>query len=90
MQFEIEQLAAGPAIPDRMLEIFESIPVSYVTVHYALLSPGERESFQSFLDYGVETKRLRFIRSFEARADDGTYQRTDLYSVTKTEPNSLN
>ncbi len=88
LQNEIEQLAASRTIPDRLLDIVESIPVSYITVHYDFLSPEERESIQSFLNHGVAMKRLRFIKSFNGKDNDGRDQPTDLYAVTKTEPNS--
>jgi hypothetical protein len=87
LQGEIEQLTNERAIPDRLLEIFETIPVSYVTVHRAFLSPDNQEALQRFLDRGVAAGRLRFVKSFESDASDGTKQQNDLYAVTKTEPN---
>ncbi len=90
LQNEIEQLTTIPVIPDRLLDIFESIPVSYITVHYAFLLPEERESFKSFLNRGIAMGRLRFIKSFDFKANDGIDQHTDLYVVTRTEPNATN
>jgi hypothetical protein len=87
LQIEIEQLTAARPIPDRLLDIFESIPVSYVTVHRAFLSPDDQRAIQGFLDRGVAAGRLRFIKSFDADVSDGVRQHNDLYAVTKTEPN---
>jgi hypothetical protein len=86
LQMEIERLTNERPIPDRLLDIFESIPVSYVTVHHAFLSPDDQESIQRFLDYGVATGRLRFVKSFDGEVGDDVRQQNDLYAVTKTEP----
>ena len=85
LQIEIEQLTAARPIPDRLLDIFESIPVSYVTVHHAFLSPDGQEAIQRFLDRGVAAGRLLFIKSFEEEASNGVRQHNDLYGVTKTD-----
>jgi hypothetical protein len=85
LQIEIEQLTAARPIPDRLLDIFESIPVSYVTVHHAFLSPDDQEAIQRFLDRGVAAGRLLFIKSFEG-VSNRVRQHNDLYAVTKTEP----
>jgi len=86
LQIEIEQLTKARPIPDRLQDIFESIPVSYVTVHRAFLSPDDREAIQRFLDRGVAARRLRFIKSFDGDVSDGVRQHNDLYAVTRTEP----
>lgn len=88
LQIEIEQLTAARPIPDRLLDIFEGIPVSYVTVHHAFLSPNDEEAIQSFLDRGVAAGRLRFIKNFEGDVSNGLRQHNDLYAVKKTEPNA--
>ena len=85
---EIEELNASQPIPDRLLDIFETIPVSYVTVHRPLLSPERRAALEIFLIRGVATGRLRFIKSFEASNREGTEHSNDLYAVTKTEPDA--
>jgi hypothetical protein len=89
LQKQIEQLTTDSPIPDRLLDIFETIPVSYVTVHYAYFSPAERARTESFLNRGVALGRLRFIKSFAVQADDAGDQRIDLYAVTRTEPNAV-
>ena len=86
LQIEIEQLTKARPIPDRLLDIFESIPVSYVTVHHAFLSPDDQEAIQRFLDRGVASGRLRFIKSFDEDFSNGVRQHNDLYAVTRTEP----
>jgi hypothetical protein len=85
LQLEIEQLTKERPISDRLLDICESIPVSYLTLHQAFLSPGDQEEIQKFLDRGVAAGRLRFIKSFEGDDSNGTRQRNDLYAVTRTE-----
>jgi hypothetical protein len=86
LQKEIQALTSTGPISDRVLDIFESIPVSYVTVHSAMLSPEERASIEEFLNRGVASGRLRFIKRFDAGVSEGMRQHNDLYAVTKTEP----
>lgn len=86
LQIEIQQLTEARPIPDRLLDLFESTPVSYVTLHHEFLSAGEEEAMQRFLDRGVATGRLRFVKTFDAGVVDGVSQRNDLYAVTMTEP----
>jgi len=86
LQKDIEQLVANQPISDRLLDTLETIPVSYLTVHHALLSPEERDGIESFLERGVATGRLRLIKSFAAAPSEGPGERDDLYAVTKTEP----
>jgi hypothetical protein len=78
---EIESLTDSRPVPDRLLELFESIPVSYLTIHNASLNPESRDALESFLARASAAGRLRFIRSY---GDDK--RRNDLYAVTKTEP----
>jgi fumarate reductase subunit C len=88
LQKEIQALTSTGPIPDRVLDIFESIPVSYVTVHYSLLSSEDRVAIDSFLNRGVAMGRLRFIKSFDAGSSAGVRQHNDLYAVTRTEPDA--
>ncbi|HEV7858810.1 MAG TPA: DUF4214 domain-containing protein [Pyrinomonadaceae bacterium] len=80
---EIESLTNTRPMPDRLLELFESIPVSYLTVHNASLNPESRAALESFLARGIASGRLRFIRSYGYHR-----RRADLYAVTKTEPDA--
>jgi hypothetical protein len=82
LQRDIEQLVANLPISERLLDVLETVPVSYVTVHHSMLSPEEDAGITNFLQHGVATGRLRFIKSFE----EDTGARNDLYVVTKTEP----
>jgi hypothetical protein len=88
LQKRIQELTSSTRIPDQVLDTFENIPVSYVTVHYAMLSPDERTNVEDFLSRGVASGRLRFIKSFDAGIVDGVSQHNDLYAVTRTEPNA--
>jgi hypothetical protein len=88
LQKEIEELVANQPISDRLLDILETIPVSYITVHQGLLQPEERDGIRSFLERGVAAGRLRLIKSFVAFPSEGPGARDDLYTVTKTEPNA--
>lgn len=87
LQKEIEQLVANQPISERLLDILETIPVSYITVHHGLLQPEEWERIQGFLERGVAAGRLRLIKSFPVPPAEGPGARDDLYTVTKTEPN---
>ncbi|HVS21869.1 MAG TPA: hypothetical protein VHD88_08480, partial [Pyrinomonadaceae bacterium] len=75
---EVEQLAAQRPIPDRFLDLLESIPVSYLVIHDGKLSPESRPDVQRFVVRAVADRRLCYIGSYD--------QRNDLYAVTKTEP----
>jgi hypothetical protein len=79
----IEELTRRRPVPDELLDLFETIPVSYVTVREAFLLPDERDAFRAVLARGVAAGRLRFEGRFDARV------RSDLYAVVKTEPEAL-
>jgi len=76
----IEELTRRRPIPDELLDLFESIPVSYLTVREAWLFPEEREAMRSFLTRGAASGRLRFQGRYDERLH------ADLYAVAKTEP----
>ncbi len=86
LQLKIEQLTRARPIPDELLDIIESIPVSYLTVHQAFLSTEEQVAFKIFLDRAVAAGRLRFIKRFDEDVSNGVQQLNDLFAVTKTEP----
>jgi hypothetical protein len=88
LQLEIERMLAEDPIPDELLDKLETIPVSYLTVHYSMMSPEEGATIRKFLERGVANNRLRFIRSFAAAPGENADQHTELYAVTKTEPNA--
>jgi hypothetical protein len=83
---EIESLTLSQPIPGRFLDLLETIPASYVTIHNVLMSPERRLALEKFLNDGIEAGRLRFVRSFDGGARYGLRERNDLYAVTRTEP----
>ncbi len=86
---EIEALTTNPPIPERLLDLLETIPASYVTIHNAFMSPERRMETEDFLNRGINAGRLRFIRSFDGGMRSGLRLRNDLYAVVKTEPEAL-
>lgn len=82
---EIDSLIHAPQIPDRLLDLMEATPASYLVVHQGSLSPERRFAFEDFLKHGVQSGRLRFVSSY----GEG-FRRSDLYAVTKTEPDAPN
>jgi hypothetical protein len=86
---EIEALVNTRPIPDRMLDLLEEIPASYVAFHPALASPEKRYAIQKFLDRAVALGRLTYIRSFEGVVRDGAREQNDLYAVSRIEPDAL-
>jgi hypothetical protein len=83
---EIEELTASQPIPDRLLDLLETIPASYVVIHNSFMSPERRLQLELFLRSGANAGRLRFVRSFDSGARNGLRRRDDLYAVVKTEP----
>jgi len=83
---EIESLTASQPIPDRLLDLLEEIPASYVVIHNSFISPERRLELETFLRGGTNTGRLRFVRSFDSGIRNGLERREDLYAVVKTEP----
>jgi hypothetical protein len=86
LQLKIEQLTQTRPIPDELLDIIESIPVSYITLHQALLSTEEQVAFKIFLERGTSAGRLRFVKGFDDVDVNGVKQHNELYAVTKIEP----
>ncbi len=78
---EIEGLVRLRPIPDRFLDLLESIPTSYLVVHHAYLSSEDRQEVESILARGVAAGRLRLVQSYGS-----DLMRDDLFVVTKTEP----
>jgi hypothetical protein len=85
---EIESLTMSQRIPNQLLDLLETIPTSYVTVHNSLISPERRLALQTFLNGGIAAGRLRFVKSFAGGSRFGIRERNDLYAVLKTEPNA--
>ena len=78
---ELESLTLARPIPDRLIDLLESIPTSYLVVHNSLLSAEHRRAIESFLMRELRAGRIRFINGFgESMAPD------DLYAIVKNEP----
>ncbi len=74
----IESLTGTGSIKMEVLDLFETIPASYVVVENKSIPPERKGDYQDFLGRGVVSGRLRFINRFEGGSD--------LYAVVKTEP----
>jgi hypothetical protein len=77
---QIELLTQDGAITLQFLELLEKIPASYLVVETHLVAPERRADYETFLARAVSAGRLRYINRFDARSD--------LYAVTKTEPDA--
>lgn len=77
---EIEQLTHGGPVPDRLLELLEEIPASYLVVHTKNVAPERRADYEAFLVRGLKSGRLRYVRRFD--------EANDLYAVAKNEPDA--
>jgi len=80
IELQIEELTRQKPIPDKLIDLLESIPTSYLVVHTFRLDPESRVHLQNVLGRAVASGRLRFIRSFG--------EREDLYAFVKVEPNA--
>ena len=78
IESEIETLTRTRPVPERLLDLFEQVPASYLVVHNSFLLPESRLALEDFLWRAVAAGRLRFINSYDAR--------DDLYAVIKIEP----
>jgi hypothetical protein len=74
----IENLTRSGSIQMELLDLFETVPASYVVVENKSIAPERKADYQEFLGRGVVSGRLRFINRFEGGSD--------LYAVVKTEP----
>jgi hypothetical protein len=76
---EIHALTHEEVIPDKFLDLLESIPCSYLVVHNDSMGSANQLAIEVVLARGIEAGRLLFIKRYETG---------DLYAVTKTEPNA--
>ena len=74
----VEEMSNTEPVSLRFADLIEAIPVSYVVVHHALLSPGNERALQTFFQQGIAAGRFRLVERFGEAGDD-------LYVVTKTE-----
>jgi hypothetical protein len=77
---KIENLTRTGSIKTDLLDLFETVPASYVVVENKWIAPERKGDYQDFLARGVVSGRLRFINRFEGGSD--------LYAVVKTEPDA--
>lgn len=75
---EIERITASGPIPEKLMDMLERIPASYLVVVNRLIPPERRTDFNTFVSAEVARGRLRYVNRF-----DGA---NDLYAVTATEP----
>ncbi len=74
---EIDSLTHNLPVSDKLIDLLERIPCSYLVIHNDQFEPSARATLESVLGTGLTSGRLRFIRS---------YEESDLYAVTRTEP----
>ncbi|MEP6911970.1 MAG: hypothetical protein ABI923_04400 [bacterium] len=79
MSREIQALTHEEVVPDRFLDLLESIPCSYLVMHNDFMGSANQLAMEAVLARGIAAGRLLFIKRYEAG---------DLYAVTKTEPNA--
>jgi hypothetical protein len=78
---QLEAQSKARPINAGLLDLLESIPASYLTIHYAAMGGESRDAYENFLRRGVAEGRLRLVGVY----GEGT-KRKELYAVTKTEP----
>lgn len=82
---ELESLTRQQPVPERLLDLLEEIPASYLAVHSAQITPDARAALDVLLTRGIAEGRLRFIGSFPGTGLHGN-EGAELYAVVKTEP----
>jgi hypothetical protein len=75
---QIEILTRNGEITDQFIELLEHIPASYLVIEDDLVPSERRAAYNSMLTRATASGQLRFINRFDGRSD--------LYAVTKTEP----
>ena len=86
--YAIEDATRQREIPDSLFGVLEQVPVSYLTVRYAYMTPALRLRFGQWLERGVNSGRLRFINHFPEFTGVADVPSL-LYAVTKNEPAAL-
>jgi hypothetical protein len=76
---EIESLTHEEVVPDKFLDLLESIPCSYLVIHNDSMGSANQLALEAVLARGIAAGRLLFIKRYETG---------DLYAVVKTEPNA--
>lgn len=86
LHLEIQGLAKTRPVPDRLLDVVEGLPVSFITLHRGFVAPEDLTWLDEFIARAVAAGRLRLIKSFPAAAAEGVNQVVELYAVVKNEP----
>jgi hypothetical protein len=81
LEVEIEDLWQQTPVPERLLDILESAPASYLVIHWYTLPPARSEPLRAWVERSIAAGRLRLARSFPVGVSS-----EDIYAVTKTEP----
>jgi len=79
----IEELTNRPDPDPALLDLIETLPVSYVVVRESWLSVAQRPGLHRLLDDALSSGRLRYLGRFDGMA------RNDLYAVSRNEPSAL-
>ena len=74
----IEMMTHEGALSGALMDLFESVPASYLVIENQLIVPERKPDYQAFLAGALISNRLRFINRFDGHSD--------LYAVVKTEP----
>lgn len=77
----LERMSKSDPVPDRLFDLLEAIPASYLVVHHAALPVENVDAVRDFLRRGVGAGRLRLVGTYGEGA-----ARDELYAVTRTEP----
>jgi hypothetical protein len=75
---KIEALTFSGTISDKLMDLMESVPTSYLVIAIQSIPPERTTDYQEFLARQVSSGRLRFINRFDGK--------DDLYAVVKNEP----
>lgn len=76
----IEEDERKTPIPEDFLDFLEGIPTSYVLVHESWLSPAMKTTHRAWIDRGLASGRLVFVKRFDGVAQN------DLFAVARNEP----
>lgn len=79
----LEAQSKARPIPEGLLDLLETIPASYLAIHYAAMGGESRDAYENFLRRGVALGRLRLVGVYGEGA-----KRDELYAVLKTEPDA--
>jgi hypothetical protein len=79
ISLEIQSLTQQEVVPEKFIDLLESIPCSYLVLHNNSMGSAQQLAIEAVLAKAIRAGRIRFIKSYESG---------DLYAVTKTEPNT--